>query len=204
MSLYVYKGLIERVIANFLPAATGAVSGSTAVFSGAATLTGGIAQATAFSGAHNWQPIAATSGTDTTPADGTQFLTSIYLPANCTLTGVKYLIGSVGGTDKAYAVLYSASGAVLANSSLTTDGTTVGTAATVQALAFTSTYAAVGPAMYYVGISIKGTTARLRTVPAYCGGSLYAGSVSQTHATVAAVTEPVTFTADKAPVVVLY
>ena len=80
----------------------------------------------------------------------------------------------------------------------------VGTAATVQALAFTSTYAAVGPAMYYVGISIKGTTARLRTVPAYCGGSLFAGSVSQTHATVAAVTEPVTFTADKAPVVVLY
>ncbi len=170
----------------------------------AVTLSGGIAQAVAPSGFHNWQPIAATSGTDTTPANNTQFLTSIFLPVNMTLTGVSYLIGSVGGTDKVYVVLYDASGAVLANSSLTSGGATVGTAANIQAVAFTAPYAAVGPAMYYVGVSMNGNTARLRTVPAHCQAGLFAGSVTQTHGTVAAVVEPVTFTADKAPVCFLY
>jgi hypothetical protein len=202
--------IVKRWVTAWLAALGSAISGTSGAFSttlqvtGVSTLTGGIAQATAYSGAHNWQPIAATSGTDTFFADGTQYVSSVFLPANMTLTGVKYLVGSVGGTDKAYAVLYSASGAVLANSTLESDGTTVGTAATIQALAFTATYDAVGPAMYYVGISADGNTAKLRTVPAYCGGSLFAGSVSQTHATVAAITEPVTFTADKAPVLSLY
>jgi hypothetical protein len=141
----------------------------------------------------------ATSGTDTAFADGTQFVSSIWLPVNKTLTGVGYLIGSVGGTDKVYAVLYDADGAVLANSSLTGGGATVGTAAQTQTLAFTSTYAAVGPRMYYVGISANGATAKLRTVPAYTAVSLFAGSVAQVHGTVAAITEPTTFTADKAP-----
>jgi hypothetical protein len=58
--------------------------------------------------------------------------------------------------------------------------------------------------MYYVGISANGNTCRLRTIPAYCGGEIYAGSVSQTHGTVAAITPPTTFTADKAPYVWVY
>jgi hypothetical protein len=182
-----------------------AISGTSGAFSttlavtGATTVTGGIAQATAPHGFHNVAPATATSGTDTAFADGTQFVSSIWLPVNKTLTGVGYLIGSVGGTDKVYAVLYDADGAVLANSSLTGGGATVGTAAQTQTLAFTSTYAAVGPRMYYVGISANGATAKLRTVPAYTAVSLFAGSVAQVHGTVAAITEPTTFTADKAP-----
>src|SRR5690349_14089025 len=39
------------------------------------TLTNGIAQSVAPHGFSNWQPVAATSGTDTTPANGTQFVT---------------------------------------------------------------------------------------------------------------------------------
>lgn len=197
---------VKRWIAD-LGSAVSATSGAfstTLAVTGASTLTGGIAQATAPHGFSNWQPVAATSGTDTTPADGTQFVTSIFVPVNKTLTGVGYLIGSVGGTDKVYAVLYDADGAVLANSSLTSGGATVGTAANVQTLAFTSTYAAKGPRMYYVGISMNGNTARLRTVPAHTQSGLFAGSVSQTHGTVAAITEPTTFTADKAPVVFAY
>lgn len=168
---------------------------------GASTLTGGIAQAVAPSGFANWQPIAATSGTDTAFADGTQFVTSLWVPVNFTITNISYLIGSVGGTDKVYAVLYDASGTNLANSSLTGGGATVGTAANIQTLALTATYAAKGPAMYYVGISANGATAKLRTVPAHCQAGLFAGSVAQAHGTVAAITEPTTFTADKAPVV---
>jgi hypothetical protein len=157
-----------------------------------------------YSGAHNWQAIAETSGTDTTPANNTQFVTSIFLPANMTLTGASYLIGSVGGTDRVYAVLYSSAGAVLANSTLGSGGTVVGTAANVQQLAFTATYAALGPRMYYVGISMNGNTARLRTVPVHTQGSLWGNSVSQTHATVAAITPPTTFTDAKLPIVSLY
>jgi hypothetical protein len=171
---------------------------------GATTLgSEGLDTISAFKGVANWQPVAATSGTNTTPADGTQFVTSIFLPANKTITNVNYLIGDTGGTDKVYAVLYSNSGAVLGNSSLTTGGATVGTAANIQTLALTSTYAAKGPANFFVGISMNGNTARLRTVPAFTQAGILAGSVSQTHGTVAAITPPTTFTADKAPVVFL-
>jgi hypothetical protein len=165
---------------------------------------GGIAAANSVHGFPNWHPVAATSGTDTTPANGTQFVTSLFLPVGKLLTGVSYLIGSVGGTDKVYAVLYDAAGAALANSSLASGGATVGTAATQQALAFTATYQAIGGRMYYVGVSINGITARLRTVPAHTQGGLFANSVAQTHGTVAAIAPMTTFTADKAPVVFVY
>lgn len=168
------------------------------------TMTGGVAPISAPSGFANWKPDTATSGTDTTPASGTQFVTSLWIPVNMTLTGVAYLIGSVGGTDKVYAVLYDSTGAVLANSSLTTNGATVGTAANIQTLAFTATYAAKGPGLFFVGISMNGNTARLRTVPAFCQAGIWAGSVSQTHGTVAAITAPSTFTADKAGVIFVY
>lgn len=164
----------------------------------------GLTPASAPTGVANWQPIAATSGTDTTPANGTQFVTSIFLPWNMTLTGVSYLIGSVGGTDRAYVVLYDSSGAVLANSTLASSGTVVGTAANVQALPFTSTYEAKGGRRYFVGLSMNGNTARFRSVPAHTQAGLWAGQVEQTHATVAAITPPSTFTADKAPVIFLY
>lgn len=156
------------------------------------------------SGFSNWPINAATAGTDTTPADGTQFVTSIYLPVSMTLTGVNYLIGSVGGTNRVVAVLYSSAGAVLANSSLTSGGAIVGTAANNQALNFTAQYAAKGPGLYYVGIAMNGNTARLRTVPAFCQSGIFGGQVSQTHATPATIAAPSTFTADKAPVVFVY
>lgn len=202
---YVYwvQKTLTKIEAALTLDSTLAVTGAS-TFTGATTHTGGIAQATAYSGAHNIAPSTATSGTDTAFASGTQFVTSIWVPANITLTGARYLVGSVGGTDKVYAVLYNAAGTNVANSSLVSDGATVGTAAQMQELAFTATYAAKGPAMFYVGISANGATAKLRTVPAYTGGSIFAGSVSQVHGTVAAITEPTTFTADKAPYVVLY
>ena len=164
----------------------------------------GITPISAPSGFTNWPINGATDGTDTTPADGTQFVTSIYVPVNMTITGVKYLVGSVGGTDKAVVVLYSSAGALLANSTVASSGTTVGTAAQIQTIAFTATYAAKGPALFYVGISMNGNTARLRTVPAHCQGPLWGNSVSQTHGTPAAITAPTTFTADKAPIITLY
>lgn len=163
-----------------------------------------VKQATAPHGFPNLQFASVVTGTDTAFADTVQFVSSIFLPVNKTLTGVGYLIGSVGGTDLAYAVLYNADGSVVAQSATSGGGVTVGTAATVQKIPFQTTYAAVGPAMYYVGISANGATAKLRTVPANLDFGIFGGQVSQTHGTIAAITEPTDFTAGKAPYCYIY
>ena len=155
-------------------------------------------------GFSNVQYSSVTAGTDTACATNTQFVTSVFLPCNKTITGVAYLVGSVGGTDKVYAALYDASGALCGNSTVGSGGVTVGTAAQVQTLALTSTYAAKGPAMFYVGISVNGATAKVRTVPVYQDFGIYGNTVSQAHGTVAAIAAPSTFTANKAPYVFVY
>jgi hypothetical protein len=141
----------------------------------------------------------ATTGTDTTPVVGTQYVTSLFVPVTFTITNVNYLIGSVGGTDRVYAVVYSATGAVLGSSTVASGGTVVGTAANIQTLALTTPITVNGGQRVFIGISINGTTARLRTVPAHCQNGILGGTVSQTHGTVAAITAPATFTANTAP-----
>lgn len=155
-------------------------------------------------GFHNWQPSVATSGTDTAFASGTLFVSSIFIPTRKTITGVGFLVGSVGGTDKVVVQLNDANGQLLANSTLASSGTTAGTAANTQEIAFTSPFTARGAGLYYIGVSANGATAKLRTVPAFCNAGLWAGSVSQTAATPASIVQPITFTADKAPIAYVY
>ena len=151
-----------------------------------------------------WPVPTATSGTDTACSNGTAYVGSVFLGANATVTGIQFLVGSVGGTDKVIVSLHSKTGAALANS--TTAGVTVGTAAQLQQVAFTATYAATGPAWYFIALTFNGTTAKFRSVPAYCdaGSGVIGNGVTQTFATVAAFTAPTTFTADKVPVASLY
>lgn len=176
--------------------------------SGTGTFTEGIASSSAVPGfyAGNWNPVAATSGTDTTPAEKKLFVSSLFLPVNKTIKGVGYLVGSVGGTDKAVAGLFSSSGALLANSSQTTEGATVGTAAEIQELDFTATYAAKGPGVYFVGITMNGNTARLRTIPKNtAGANVFSKEITiATKNTLAAITAPTAFEADKGPVAWVY
>jgi len=98
-------------------------------------------------------------------------------------------------------VLYDSTGAVLANSSLTSGGATVGTAANIQTLALTTPLAVKGPGLFYVGININGGTARIRTIPAQTSGGVSGATVAGTHGTVVAITPPITFTANQAPVI---
>ncbi len=204
-----FSGLARQQFDLFMASAGALVSSSASSFAstlgatGVLTATGGVTGSSAPSGVCNWQPVAATSGTDTTPASGTQFVTSIFLPVNMTITNISYLIGSQGGTDKVYAVLYDSAGAVLANTDISSSGTavTVGTTANIQTIPLTAPYAATGLRRYFVGISMNGNTARLRTIPAHTQVGLLAGQVAQTHGTVAAITVPSTFTADKGPVI---
>lgn len=179
---------------------------TTVTATGGITPTGGIAAAGGFTlkpyNIRTWQPIAATSGTDTACTNGTAYVGSIQVPGNMTITGISYLVGSVGGTDKVIVSLHDSSGALLANSALA--GTTVGTAAQVQAVDFTTPYAAKGPATYFVALTFNGTTAKFRSVPAHTQGGVIGNGVTQTFGTAAAFTAPTTFTADKVPVAFIY
>lgn len=184
----------------------GALTPTTIAPTGVITPAGGIAAAGGFTlrpyNIRTWQPIAATSGTDTACSNGTAYVGSIVVPGNVTITGIEYLVGSVGGTDKVIASLHDSAGVLLANSALA--GATVGTAAQTQQVAFTAPYAAVGPATYYIALTFNGTTAKFRSVPAFCQAGVMGNGVAQTFGTAATFTAPTTFTADKVPVAWLY
>ncbi len=150
---------------------------------------------------HTWPNVAATSGTDTACTNGTAYVGSVYVPAPCVVTGVQYVVGSVGGTTKVVASIHDINGRVVANSA--TAGATVGTAAQIQQVALTAT-AALQSGFYFVGVTFDGTTAKFRSVPAYCQSGVIGNGVTQTFGTVADFTAPTTFTADKVPVASLY
>lgn len=145
-----------------------------------------------------------TAGTDKTPVSGTRYSCSIFIPHNMTMTGIGYLIGSVGGTDKAIVELHDADGTLLANSALA--GVTVGTLATFQEIPFTAPVEIIGPGWYYLSVTMNGTTARLRTIATALGISQTAltKSATGTFGTVGALTVPTTFTADVAPIAYTY
>lgn len=113
-----------------------------------------------------WANVPTTStaqGTDTAGVAGRLFVTDLYLPIGCTLTGIAWLVGSVGGTDKVIIALWSANGEVLATSNLA--GVTVGAAGSAQNVNFTSSKSISGPTMVAVGVQLSGSTAKLRTAP---------------------------------------
>jgi hypothetical protein len=139
----------------------------------------------------------ATTGTDTACSDGTTYFTEIFIPTLRTLTGVFYLVGSVGGTDKVIVTLYDSSGAVLANSDIA--GVTVGTAANIQSVPFTAAFATTYAGQYFMGVTFNGTTAKFRTLP-IPGSPFIAGSEAETFGTVTAITPGTTFTASKGPI----
>lgn len=142
----------------------------------------------------------ATSGNDTANTNGDVYWAPIYVTNPCTINGVAFLIGSVGGTDKAISALYSAAGALLANSALA--GATVGTAANFQNLDFAVAYVAA-PGLYYVAMQFNGTTAKWRSHTAP-GLKFVTGTVAGTFGTLAAITPGTTYTANKGPIAVTY
>ena len=151
-----------------------------------------------------WVNPTATSGTDTDCTNGTIYAGSICCPAGMTITGVKYLIGSVGGTDKVIVSLHNYLGTFLVGSD--TAGTTVGTAATVQSVPFTTSHTIFQPTWFHIGLTFNGTTAKFRTIPAQCGAGngVVGGSRAQTFGTPASFTAWTTFNADLIPVMSIY
>src|ERR1035437_4838564 len=95
-------------------------------------------------GVHNYAaynvPATLTSGTDTTGIANQIWISEMSIDKNTLITGLSFLIGTVGGTDKAIAILYNAAGAILATSAVA--GVVVGTLATFQRLPLITPYQA--------------------------------------------------------------
>jgi len=139
-------------------------------------------------------------GTDTTGIATQFWLSELRIIGNQQINGLAYLIGSVGGTDKAIVALYDVNGNLLANSALA--GTTVGTASTFQRIAFVTPYQA-SAGKYYVMVSTNGTTAHIQTQIA--GNHDCGVLTAQTFGTLTTpITPPSTFTASQGPIVMTY
>lgn len=145
-----------------------------------------------------------TAGTDVTPVSGTRYSCEIFVPYNMIMTGIGYLIGTAGGTDKAIVELHDADGTLLANSDLA--GVTVGTLATFQEIPFTAPVEVIGPQKYFLSVTMNGTTGRLRTIPTALGASqtLNTKSAVGVFGTVGALVVPTTFTAGVGPIAYTY
>lgn len=154
----------------------------------------------------SFQNVATTTGTDTAgSATGiVLFYVSIWTPGECSITGVKYLVGSVGGTDNVIVSLHSFDGTLLTQSA----ATVVGTTATTQSVPFSNgAYLFPGPAHALVGFTFSGNTARFRTIPAVfdAGSNPMAGSVAVVANTPATFAPgATTFTADKGAICSFY
>jgi hypothetical protein len=198
--------LIKADASNVVTLPTGATvpAGQTLTVAGTLATTGGASAVGAFPWvwAAGYVPVATTTGNNTTVGANTQYVGPVWVEANTTITGVAFLIGTTGGTDKAIVALYNNAGTLLANSSVSGSGTTVGTGSTLQSIAFSGTYAAIGPARYWVSVQYSGTTAKLQTVP--LGTAFCATGTNATATPAASFTVPTSFNANVCPVASLY
>lgn len=155
-------------------------------------------------GLHTWPLATATSGTDTTVVAGTIYYGSIQVVGDVFVTGVAYLPGSASTNGNVIAAIFDEAGSLLANSALA--GTTTTTAAQTQSVPLTTPYKLTGPRTLIVALQFSSTSDHLRTVPAYCGGGILAGSFTGVFGT---IPNPITisataFTANTSPVAFLY
>lgn len=179
---------------------------STTTSTGAITPTGGVAAAGGFVARTVFHsggspPVATTTGTDATPVNTETYIVDVEVTANCTLTGVALLNGSVAAGNVKISLADSSTGAPIA-AALTASTAMAGTAA-YQRIPFAVPYAAVGPARYLILVQFDtNTTPRYRAHPVGTFGA--AKKTGETYGTFTTVTVPSTFTADVAPICSTY
>lgn len=192
---------------------TGAVTITPATtVTGAITPTGGVAAAGGFTasarGCHTGGGVAqiAAAGTDKAIVVTEMYVSEIFVPANCTVTGVSVLMGSAtegSGATGTQAALFNSAGTRVAISD-DVDASTMTTDA-YGAFPFTSTYAAKGPATYYIGVISGVNTNKIRThIAGAFGAVAVTGLVYSTEAGYATITPPTTFVTGVAPIASLY
>jgi hypothetical protein len=187
--------------------ATGVQTGmGAATFDGVITATGGLTIPTLPSSywAASGPAALATQGTDAACTNGGRFWVSLNIPYNSTITGLAYLVGSVGATDSVIVQLCNSAGVEVATSKKTGihHGDLVGTAAQFQSVAFTTPYAAVA-GRYFAVVQFNGTTAKFRAYPVP-GAKFIANTAAGTYDVKADITPGTSYVADKAPFVMTY
>lgn len=142
------------------------------------------------------------SGASTTTVAGTWYYVALPVWFNATLTGALLAAGTTGGTDLWIAALWpAAGGAALASSAAA--GTAAPAANTKAKFAFTTPYAAAGPAAYILGVQSNGTTAKLMTFPNATEGFI-TGSQAGTFGTIPSLTPAATYSQNIGPMAATY
>jgi hypothetical protein len=174
---------------SFTTPVLGAASATTINSSGNVTVGGLVGPGTQSTVFHTGGvgPGVAAFGTDTTPVVTETYICQVDIPENATLTGLSVLNGSAVSGNIQVGLANSA-GAVVASSASTNAGS--GTNA-YQAIPFSTTYTAVGPAKYFALVQYSATTARYRTH--ILGNFGAAKKTSETYGTLTTVTPPTTF-----------
>lgn len=139
-----------------------------------------------------------TDGTDATPVATEVYFAEVFIPANVTVTGVAVFNGSVASGNLKVGLADSTGAVVATSASTAMSGTDA-----YQRIAFTSTYAAKGPATYYVLEFVDNDTARINT---HTLGNFVAGKqTGQVYATgFTTITPGSTFTTALGPIASLY
>jgi len=188
--------------------ATGVQTGmGAATFDGLITASAGIAFASGSTvhWAKGGAPTAVNTGTDVACSNGDRYWVELEIPHNATITGLSYLVGSVGGVDSVMVHLYNSAGTQVATSKKTgaSHGDLVGTAAELQSVAFTTPYSAVS-GKYFAAVQFNGTTAKFRAylIP---GSKYIANTASGIYDTaVSSITPTTSFVASKGPIIATY
>jgi len=145
-------------------------------------------------------PGIATDGTDVACDDGDRHISQIMIPYRMTITGIFYMVGSVGGTDSVIVDLYNSAGTlVTGGSSITAGGDAevlVSTAATFQKVPFDGGTITIDPGTYYISATFDGTTAKYRAY-VVAGSPFVALTEAGTFGTAASITPGTTFTASE-------
>ena len=182
----------------------------TETVSGAITPNGGIAAPTT-TGFNPLSTVFHTGGYNalaTTGANQKQIVTTetyfaeVFIPANTTLTGISVLNGHTTAAQHVFVGLARADGTIVAKSNTTT---LQGTADTFQQIPFTATYAAIGPAKYFIAVQSDQTTGFIATHAAL--GNFGANKVtSETYGTflTTASYATTTYTANLGPIADTY
>lgn len=148
----------------------------------------------------NYAPVSSTDGTDTTPVAGSVYYGAVLMPTTSSVTGLSYLVGSIGATGNVIVSIYNPiTGALIASSALA--GTAVGTAATLQRVPFTAPVTLPGTQIYYVAVQFSTTAPRFRTI---AFGDIPAAVVAGSFGTLPSITPVTTFTANAGPICALY
>lgn len=160
---------------------------------------GGFTQSARLISTGNRGATSLTQGNDTALVTTDTYIAEIYMEGNVTVNGVAVLMGSVAGNGHLSVALATSAGAVVASSATTT---TSGTSTTFTQVSFSTPYAAIGPATYYVLVQGDNTSDKIRMHGAGNFGA--ALQTSQTYGTFTTITPPTTFTTNQGPVADLF